>query len=41
MSGDARYVWTHSMPSRKYDIVDDEKITRGRRISLTFRNVPS
>ncbi len=41
MSGDARYVWRHSMPSRKSDEVDEEKKERGRRISLTFRCVPN
>jgi alkylated DNA repair dioxygenase AlkB len=41
MSGDSRYIWKHSMISRKFDIVDNIKIERGRRISLTFRNVPS
>jgi alkylated DNA repair dioxygenase AlkB len=40
MSGDSRYVWKHSMPSRKSDTVGGEKIERERRISLTFRNVP-
>ena len=40
MSGDSRYKWTHEMCSRKYDIVNDVKIDRSRRISVTFRNVP-
>lgn len=40
MSGDARYKWCHSMPIKKYDIVNGDKITRKRRISITFRNVP-
>lgn len=39
MSGDARYKWTHEMPSRKSDIVNHKKIKRGRRISITFRYV--
>jgi alkylated DNA repair dioxygenase AlkB len=39
MSGDARYKWTHSIPSRKTDIIDGNKIKRSRRISLTFRFV--
>ena len=39
MSDDARYVWTHEMPSRKSDLVDNNKIKRDRRVSLTFRNV--
>ena len=41
MSGDARYVWRHSMPSRKSDEVNGKKIDRSRRVSLTFRNVPN
>lgn len=41
MSGDARYIWKHSMPSRRSDLLNDEKIHRGRRISITFRNVPN
>jgi len=40
MSGDSRKVWKHEMLSRKSDIVNGVKIARGRRISLTFRNVP-
>ena len=40
MSEDARYIWKHSMVGRKTDIVDNIKMDRGRRISITFRNVP-
>ena len=40
MSGDSRYEWKHSMTGKKYDIIEDKKIKRGRRISITFRNVP-
>ena len=40
MSGDARHIWTHEMLSSKSDIVNKIKIPRGRRISITFRNVP-
>jgi len=39
LSGEARYEWQHGIPARKSDIVDGFKIERGRRISLTFRNV--
>lgn len=39
LSGEARYKWTHGIPARKSDVVDGFKIGRGRRISLTFRNV--
>jgi alkylated DNA repair dioxygenase AlkB len=39
MSGDARYLWTHEMPSTKTDICDGKRVTRDRRISITFRFV--
>ncbi len=39
MDGPARYQWTHEIPARLFDMVDGEKRLRGRRISLTFRNV--
>ena len=39
MSGDSRYVWSHSMPAKKTDTVNGIKIKRDRRISITFRNV--
>ena len=41
MSGDARHIWTHEMLSCKADIVNGIKIPRDRRISITFRNVPT
>lgn len=39
MTGDARYLWTHEIPSRKYEPSEGGKTMRGRRISLTFRKV--
>lgn len=39
MSGDARYKWTHEMPYGSYDMINNEKVNRGRRVSITFRNV--
>lgn len=36
---DARYLWYHSIPARKSDIIDGIRVARTRRISLTFRNV--
>jgi len=39
MQGAARYEWTHEIPARASDIVDDVKRMRGRRVSLTFRTV--
>ena len=41
MSGDARYKWTHEMYSVKSDTIDGKRIPRSRRVSFTFRNVPS
>lgn len=38
-SGDARYRWKHGIAARKSDKHDNQIIARGRRISLTFRNV--
>lgn len=35
---DSRYEWTHEIPSRKFDIINGNKIARMKRISLTFRN---
>jgi len=39
MSGDSRYLWTHEMMPKKYDIINNNKIYRDRRVSVTFRNV--
>ena len=38
-SGDARYHWKHGIAARKSDKHNGQIIARGRRISLTFRNV--
>ncbi|CAI2387862.1 unnamed protein product [Moneuplotes crassus] len=40
-SGEARYKWLHSIPSRKFDRVDGLIKSRRRRISLTYRKVRS
>ena len=37
MQGEARYKWKHGISARKSDIVNDERIQRNRRVSLTFR----
>lgn len=37
--GDARYEWSHEIAKRKSDMVDGEKVKRGKRISVTFRRV--
>jgi alkylated DNA repair dioxygenase AlkB len=39
MQGSARYDWKHSIPARKTDEYAGQIISRGRRISLTFRNI--
>jgi alkylated DNA repair dioxygenase AlkB len=39
LSGDARYVWRHSIAPRKTDRINGTQIRRGRRVSLTFRSV--
>lgn len=39
LNDEARYEWTHGIAPRKSDIIDGIKTTRGRRISLTFRQV--
>ena len=36
LTGDARYRWTHEIPRRKNE---PGRVTRGRRLSLTFRKV--
>ncbi|NET71462.1 MAG: alpha-ketoglutarate-dependent dioxygenase AlkB [Sphaerospermopsis sp. SIO1G2] len=38
-SGDARYQWKHGIAARKSDKHQGQVIQRGRRISLTFRNI--
>ena len=40
MSGDSRYIWSHEMVPKKYDTINNNKIYRDRRVSVTFRNVP-
>jgi alkylated DNA repair dioxygenase AlkB len=37
MTGDSRYVWTHEIAKRKFELSGGIKTIRGRRISLTFR----
>jgi len=39
LSGDARYLWKHSIASRKTDKFEGVKLFRQRRVSLTFRVV--
>lgn len=39
LNGEARYEWTHEIAARKNDLIDGQRRPRGRRISLTFRNV--
>jgi alkylated DNA repair dioxygenase AlkB len=39
MQGEARHMWKHGIPARKRDQHAGQIWTRGRRVSLTFRNV--
>jgi|GEM_PF-149445 len=39
LEGESRYNWMHGIPGRKSDKINDERKSRERRISLTFRNV--
>jgi alkylated DNA repair dioxygenase AlkB len=39
LSGEARYNWRHAIPARKSDTHQGRVVARGRRLSLTFRNV--
>lgn len=39
LAEDARYKWRHGIRGRKTDTFDDQVLTRGRRVSLTFRTV--
>jgi len=39
MQGESRYQWKHAIPARKVDEVAGARITRERRISLTFRTI--
>lgn len=39
LSGESRFNWKHGIPARKSDIINGITRPRGRRLSLTFRNV--
>lgn len=39
LSGDARHLCTHAIPSRKTDVFEGQKHFRSRRLSLTFRTM--
>jgi alkylated DNA repair dioxygenase AlkB len=39
LSGDGRYQWTHEIPARKSDMINGLRQQRGRRISLTVREM--
>ena len=39
LAGPARYDWRHAIPARKSDKVDGRVRARGRRVSLTFREM--
>lgn len=39
LKDEARFGWKHGIPARKVDLIDGQRIARGRRVSLTFRTV--
>lgn len=39
LQGDARYIWKHGIVSRKADVIDGNRVTRGRRVSVTMRSI--
>jgi alkylated DNA repair dioxygenase AlkB len=39
MRAEARYEWTHGIARRSRDTVAGQSLMRGRRLSVTFRNV--
>ncbi len=39
LSSEARYDWTHEIPTRKSDVIAGVRQPRARRVSLTFRTV--
>lgn len=39
LGGEARFKWQHAIASRKSDKVDNTRVSRSRRVSLTFRTV--
>ena len=39
MAGESRLAWAHYIPSHKADAIQGETVPRGRRLSLTFRQV--
>ena len=39
LQGPARFDWTHAIPARKSDVIEGQRVPRGRRLSLTFRNI--
>lgn len=39
LSGASRYEWSHGIASRNFDIIDNVKVDRNRRVSVTFRKI--
>lgn len=39
LSGESRYKWMHGIIGRKSDLIENQRIARLRRVSLTFRKV--
>lgn len=39
LKGASRYDWTHEIPGRKSDMINQVRLERSRRVSLTFRKI--
>ncbi|MEO1013973.1 MAG: alpha-ketoglutarate-dependent dioxygenase AlkB [Pseudomonadota bacterium] len=39
LTGQARWRWRHGIAPRKSDVVEGRRVSRGRRVSITFRTV--
>jgi len=39
LTGESRFNWTHSIPMRKSDIIQDKRVKRETRVSITFRSM--
>ena len=37
--GESRYAWLHQIAMRKTDVLDGERVARGRRVSITLRRI--
>lgn len=39
LTGESRFNWTHSIPMRKSDMIQDKRVKRDTRVSITFRSM--